>query len=321
MEPFYIQNVTIDGLFGTRKIVWDLRKDVNILGGPNGSGKSIILRACYELLANGVIDDFRCCNTIKSIKMLFTNGWVLSWQVYSNDEAKLQKENLIIPVNTKYFQAYKLTDNEGNDLNKSVNGLEGLRVKYINSFEQRIADAIRLSKLPNDNRSEDSTLLDELIEKEWNIRNDIYVREYASFLEGIRKGEKSGFNVESYEEFFKFFDACRRFFSDYNGITVNNDLKFVRNNVTIPYTALSMGEKQLLLILLMVTNTQSQPAIFIMDEPDLGMHVDWKKKLLKEIHNLNPYIQLIVSTHAPSMVTGWYDCVKEISQITLAGED
>lgn len=320
MEPFYIQNITIDGLFGARKIVWDLRKDVNILGGPNGSGKSIILRACYELLAKGVIDDIKCCNALKSIKITFTNDWELIWQVYSNDEAKLQKGNLIVPVNTKCFQTYKLTDNEGNDRNESVNNLEGLSVKYINSFEQRIADAVRLSKLPNDNRNDDSTFLDELIKEEWNTRNSIYISDYASLLEEIRKGEINR-NAKNHEEFFKFYDACKNLFSGYEGISLANNLSLVRNRVAIPYTALSMGEKQLMLILLMVTNTQSQPAIFIMDEPDLGMHVDWKKKLLAEIHGLNPNIQLIVSTHAPSMVTGWYDCVKEISQITLSGED
>ena len=60
---------------------------------------------------------------------------------------------------------------------------------------------------------------------------------------------------------------------------------------------------------------QEKPCIFFMDEPDLSMHIDWKEILVKELHELNPNMQIILSTHAPSVITGWHDKVKEVNQL------
>jgi predicted ATP-binding protein involved in virulence len=79
---------------------------------------------------------------------------------------------------------------------------------------------------------------------------------------------------------------------------------------------LSTGEKQLLLIFLTAFNSNKRPCIMLMDEPDLGIHIDWKKKLISSIRELNPNAQLILSTHSPSMIEGWFDNVKEMDEIT-----
>ena len=53
----YIRRIEIEALWGRKHIVWDLRRDVNILSGINGIGKSSILnRAAAQLdyLANGI---------------------------------------------------------------------------------------------------------------------------------------------------------------------------------------------------------------------------------------------------------------------------
>ena len=90
---------------------------------------------------------------------------------------------------------------------------------------------------------------------------------------------------------------------------------FTKNGARIRYEHLSMGEKQLLLLILMVGNTKQQPCVFFMDEPDLSMHIDWKEELVTQLHEMNPNMQIILSTHAPSVITGWMDCVKEVSQL------
>ena len=46
----YIRRIEIEALWGRKHIVWDLRRDVNILSGINGIGKSTILnRAVAQL--------------------------------------------------------------------------------------------------------------------------------------------------------------------------------------------------------------------------------------------------------------------------------
>ena len=70
-----------------------------------------------------------------------------------------------------------------------------------------------------------------------------------------------------------------------------------------------------LLLLLMVDNASRLGCIFFMDEPDLSMHIDWKEKLVRELHQLNPNMQMILCTHAPSVITEWRENVREVSQL------
>lgn len=332
-KPVYISSIDINGLFGDRDIRWDnLRQDVNILGGPNGSGKSIILKSCYELLSRGMINDLKCIRLIESILIEFTNGWQMHWKRVEVDDFN---ELSTIPCPTGLYTKAQIEDNRTNTkfltttqifdglVDYSLGHLSQLfKVTYVNSFEQQLAEAVRLSKLPDETRSDDSTLLDAYIKEELNYRNEIYSEAYAAMLELLQKeGKVEIKNHPEMNDFFTLMRACDAFF-DYS-LSINGQLVF-RNakGEKFPYTQLSTGEKQLLLLLLKVTNTQNRPAVFFMDEPDLGMHVDWKKKLLSEINRINPNIQLFVSTHAPSMVTGWRECVKEIGQLTsLRGED
>lgn len=69
---------------------------------------------------------------------------------------------------------------------------------------------------------------------------------------------------------------------------------------------LSAGEKQLLFILLTVFLMDEQPAVLLMDEPELSLHIEWQEKLIKSIRQMNPRCQIILTTHSPSIfVNGW----------------
>lgn len=323
---FYIKSIDIPRLFGTQNIHWDLRKDVNILGGLNGSGKSTILKGCFELISKGKIEDLKCICLMDYMKITFTNGWSIIWdrtesEDWHNDEnAKVLLYSISDTESINYTCKIQVKDKEGIGQEHDIIA-KSVIIEFINSFEQRVSDAIRLSKHPDWNRENDSTILDEYIKEELNYRNEIYSSAYETLMELLQKeGQVNLENHVDIQDYFQLMAACRSFFEGY-GLSIGSKLVFRKGKDNIPFNNLSMGQKQLLLILLKVTNTQKRPAVFIMDEPDLGMHVDWKKRLIKEIHQLNPNIQLVVSTHAPSMVTGWNECVKEVGQITLHGED
>lgn len=60
LQAEYISRIEIEALWGRKHIVWDLRRDVNILSGVNGIGKSTILNrtaAALNRLANGVAEE------------------------------------------------------------------------------------------------------------------------------------------------------------------------------------------------------------------------------------------------------------------------
>jgi predicted ATPase len=64
--------------------------------------------------------------------------------------------------------------------------------------------------------------------------------------------------------------------------------------------SLSSGEKQLLFISLAALRVGNSS--LIIDEPELSMHVDWQKKLITSLRELNPNLQLIVATHSPEIM-------------------
>ena len=83
-----------------------------------------------------------------------------------------------------------------------------------------------------------------------------------------------------------------------------------------PYQ-LSSGEKQILVILLTVLVQDGQPFALFMDEPEISLHIEWQQQLIKLIRELNPNVQIILTTHSPAVIMdGWMDAVTEVSDIT-----
>jgi predicted ATP-binding protein involved in virulence len=62
----------------------------------------------------------------------------------------------------------------------------------------------------------------------------------------------------------------------------------------------------------------NQPAVMIMDEPELSLHTDWQERLIDDIRKLNEHVQIIIATHSPSIIiNGWQDKVFETIDIQV----
>jgi len=91
-------------------------------------------------------------------------------------------------------------------------------------------------------------------------------------------------------------------------IDPTNKIAFTNIDSTIQLEQLSAGEKQLLLILMKVFLMENKPAILLMDEPEISLHISWQQDLIKILRELNPNCQLIIATHSPSIFgKGWGD--------------
>ena len=54
-----------------------------------------------------------------------------------------------------------------------------------------------------------------------------------------------------------------------------------------------------------------------MDEPEISLHVEWQQRLISLIRELNPNVQIVLTTHSPALVMdGRLDAVTEVSDIT-----
>ena len=57
--------------------------------------------------------------------------------------------------------------------------------------------------------------------------------------------------------------------------------------------------------------------MLFMDEPEISLHVEWQQRLISLIRELNPNVQIVLTTHSPALVMdGWLDAVTEVSDIT-----
>lgn len=82
------------------------------------------------------------------------------------------------------------------------------------------------------------------------------------------------------------------------GIEINADGK------QRPIATLSSGERQLVIMLahLSLNPRLSGSGVFIVDEPELSLHVGWQERFVDAIREANPNVQLIMATHSPSII-------------------
>ena len=101
----------------------------------------------------------------------------------------------------------------------------------------------------------------------------------------------------------------------------SNEIQFIQDmgdmtEIITPYQ-LSSGEKQMLAILLTVLVENREKYALLMDEPEISLHIDWQQQLIDLIRQLNPNVQIILSTHSPALIMdGWMSNVTEVNEIS-----
>ena len=227
-------------------------------------------------------------------------------------------------------------------LNKVVKGLV-----HGGDFTSNVVAGVRMKVVPEDARwirydvirSFDRPLMtSELVNKvvdasvttelDWQLYQlqrkylDYQVNIGNRIIEVLQSGEADGAQraQEISEPKKKFQDMIDRLFAETGKrlIRTKNDIAFSQiGEVLTPYQ-LSSGEKQMLVILLTVLIEDNQPYVLFMDEPEVSLHIDWQQRLIDMIIDLNPNVQIILTTHSPAVImNGWMDKVTEVSDITI----
>ena len=75
-------------------------------------------------------------------------------------------------------------------------------------------------------------------------------------------------------------------------------------NDKIDLQQLSSGEKQIITFFayLIFGLQKTNQSLFIVDEPELSLHLQWQLQFVDTIQGLNPDIQLIFATHSPEII-------------------
>jgi len=96
---------------------------------------------------------------------------------------------------------------------------------------------------------------------------------------------------------------------------LSGELLVYKGKTKLSLEQLSSGEKQLFILLTEALLQRGQPFIFIADEPELSLHIEWQKQILSFIKALNPNSQIIVATHAPEVAGKWRNYITKMEDI------
>lgn len=81
-----------------------------------------------------------------------------------------------------------------------------------------------------------------------------------------------------------------------------------------PIDKLSSGEKQLLILLTEALLQNKESFIFLADEPELSLHIEWQREILPAVRRINPNAQVIVATHSPEIAGKYNDNIIQIKK-------
>lgn len=188
----------------------------------------------------------------------------------------------------------------------------------IRSFDRPLISSGLLEKIGNQNvKTELDWQLYQLQRRYLDYQVNIGNRIIELLTEGTPESQRKATEASVPKR--KFQDMIDSLFSE-TGKKINrksNEILIEQDGDELHPYQLSSGEKQILVILLTVLVQDGQPFALFMDEPEISLHIEWQQQLIKLIRELNPNVQIILTTHSPAVIMdGWMDAVTEVSDIT-----
>ncbi|MFM2545389.1 AAA family ATPase [Escherichia coli] len=99
---------------------------------------------------------------------------------------------------------------------------------------------------------------------------------------------------------------------------MGGELIVKNNHGHIRQENLSSGEKQLLILFIETLLQREQQYIFITDEPELSLHIQWQRNIIPAIKKLNPNAQIIAATHSPEVASKYRDSIFNMEKLVNA---
>lgn len=306
-----LDTVAIQGFWREFDMSLTFNPHVTIITGGNGSGKTTLLRLLQSSLCDSHLDK-AFVRKIISMQLGLTNG---AYVKHSRVMLKTQ-DNVLINI-PRMVTSFEMNGEilSGEDIRKIVS------CEMISSFDNPI-DAGKYSQLlQSSGVVSELDLLLERVESDYSG----YWGELGVRMEQLGFAGNDNASNEAWQAIVaprnKFHDIIDDFFAETGKKISRKDSKFIFNKEGRPsmsWKDLSSGEKQVLYIFAKVLLQRNAPVVLLMDEPEISMHVDWQEKLIENILELNPYCQLVIATHSPSVISlKWREFVVNMEDLKV----
>lgn len=324
-----IKEFEIKNLYGKYSFKSQLDEKVNIIIGNNGTFKTTLLRIINGISSFELPKDFFY---IDSAEIKENNSLSVKYYEYHTSVSELgekAKENNLLKQTYEKVLSDTQTIKQKNNITVNYNILtafqNGKEIEDDDYSKQVKANIISTFDVKGDGNDKEKSILDSILEK---LQSDYgyylsdlmkELTEHISSNSSITKVELDKIN----ERKNIFINLVNESFAE-TGKQLNPDsakLKFVKDDEIIETKNLSSGEKQLLIILLTVLLERGEEFILMLDEPEISMHISWQYKLIDMILQLNPNVQIILTTHSPMIFAdGWGDKAIYMDKITKTGK-
>ncbi len=138
------------------------------------------------------------------------------------------------------------------------------------------------------------------------LMNQTNLRRLRELVETVQE-----FNTKSEQllsRFQNFVHCINRFFIDSRKSIEIDPVGLIKvhrpDGLEVPLGALSSGERQLLVMFghIFFNSFGGRSNVFVIDEPELSLHLRWQEMLIQEMVESSARAQLIIATHSPEIV-------------------
>ena len=294
-----LNKLYIEGLYGLYDYTLDLTQGENqrlkIITGPNGYGKTTVLQLIYALFGK----DTDVFYKIPFSRVVYSvDDYVI--QVEQTRTAIQPDEESDLPGDEEISICFELMDGSKNvNKNMTIGGPLELALNSMKCFyltDQRILLRNKEQRKRMENADTDSSM-----------------KKVAEEIAAIKERGDNERGIKLFQElvaFFKFADK-EMMVDERFGIRfkINNASKTI-----IPITALSSGEKHVLLQLFELVFNGKAGDIVMIDEPELSFHPAWLNVYVSVMEKIQDFkleegreMQIVLATHSSMLIGGRWD--------------
>lgn len=289
-----LNSVYIEGLYGLYDYFLDFSqgedKRLKIITGPNGYGKTTILQLIYALFGK---DSDLFYQIPFSLVTFSIDDYII--KVVQTRSAVQADEESDLPGDEQTSIYFELEGNKDSNIGGQLDlVLNTLKCFYLT--DKRILMRNKEQRKRMENADTDSSM-----------------EGLAKKIADIKTRGDNEHGISFFQELVKFF----KFADKEMMVDERFGIRFKMNNASktiIPVTALSSGEKHVLLQLFELVFDGKAGDLVMIDEPELSFHPAWLNVYVSVLERIQNFkleegreMQIVLATHSPMLVGGRWD--------------